>query len=70
MKIKIYSRFNAGCREANQKELGNDAVILHSKQVKKRKWLGLRSQQAVEVIAVLDRDVRKREKRRRLPLEK
>lgn len=44
-----------------KKELGNDAVILHSKQVKKRKWLGLRSQQAVEVIAVLDRDVRKRE---------
>ena len=41
-----------------KKELGNDAVILHSKQVKKRKWLGLRSQQAVEVIAVLDRDVR------------
>ena len=38
---KNYSRFNAGCREANQKELGNDAVILHSKQVKKRKWLGL-----------------------------
>ncbi len=23
-----------------KKELGNDAVILHSKQVKKRKWLG------------------------------
>ncbi|MBY8912176.1 flagellar biosynthesis protein FlhF [Bacillus sp. YC2] len=63
MKIKKFTA--ASMQEAAKqikKELGNDAVILNSKQVKKRKWLGLRAEQAVEVIAVLDRDVREAKK--------
>lgn len=63
MKIKKFTA--ASMQDAAKqikKELGNDAVILHSKQVKKRKWLGPRSQEAVEVIAVLDRDVREARK--------
>ncbi|MCC9020790.1 flagellar biosynthesis protein FlhF [Bacillus nakamurai] len=63
MKIKKFTA--ASMQEAAKqikKELGNDAVILNSKQVKKRKWLGLRAEQAVEVIAVLDRESREAKK--------
>ncbi|MFB8734506.1 hypothetical protein ACEQPO_13175 [Bacillus sp. SL00103] len=47
------------CRKQRFKlrqRLGKDAVILNSKTVVKRKLFGLKKQQMVEVIAVLDQD--------------
>lgn len=37
-------------------ELGNDAVILNSKKIQKRKFLGFVKKTGVEVIAVVDQD--------------
>ncbi|WP_420976461.1 flagellar biosynthesis protein FlhF [Bacillus vallismortis] len=57
MKIKKFTA--ASMQEAAlliRKELGNDAVILNSKKIKKQKWFGLINKPAVEVIAVLDQD--------------
>ncbi|MDO8225003.1 flagellar biosynthesis protein FlhF [Bacillus cabrialesii] len=57
MKIKKFTA--ASMQEAAlliRKELGNEAVILNSKKIKKRKWFGLVNKPAVEVIAVLDQD--------------
>ncbi|MGQ9007397.1 flagellar biosynthesis protein FlhF [Bacillus stercoris] len=57
MKIKKFTA--ASMQEAAlliRKELGNEAVILNSKKIKKRKWFGLINKPAVEVIAVLDQD--------------
>ncbi|MDA1475523.1 flagellar biosynthesis protein FlhF [Bacillus sp. CLL-7-23] len=57
MKIK---KFVAGSmQEATmqiRQELGNDAVILNSKKIQTRKFLGFVKKQGVEVIAVLDQD--------------
>ncbi|KAA6452849.1 flagellar biosynthesis protein FlhF [Bacillus swezeyi] len=57
MKIK---KFVAGSMQEATKqirqELGNDAVILNSKKIEKRKCFGLIKKQGVEVIAVLDQD--------------
>ncbi|API93903.1 flagellar biosynthesis protein FlhF [Virgibacillus pantothenticus] len=55
MKVKKYTA--ASMPEAMKqirKELGNDAVILQSRQVKKRKFLGLLKKQQIEVVAVKD----------------
>ncbi|MCY7783649.1 flagellar biosynthesis protein FlhF, partial [Bacillus sp. S20C3] len=57
MKIKKFTA--ASMQEAAlliRKELGNEAVILNSKKINKRKWFGLINKPAVEVIAVLDQD--------------
>lgn len=57
MKIKKFTV--ASMQEAAlliRKELGNEAVILNSKKINKRKWFGLIKKPAVEVIAVLDQD--------------
>ncbi|MFO3788379.1 flagellar biosynthesis protein FlhF [Bacillus mojavensis] len=57
MKIKKFTA--ASMQEAAlliRKELGNEAVILNSKKINKRKWFGLLKKPAVEVIAVLDQD--------------
>ncbi|MDG8483792.1 hypothetical protein OLA23_10485, partial [Streptococcus pneumoniae] len=43
-----------------RQQLGKDAVILNSKTVVKRKLFGLKKQQMVEVIAVLDQDFEER----------
>ncbi|MDM5297950.1 flagellar biosynthesis protein FlhF [Bacillus pumilus] len=43
-----------------KQQLGQDAVILNSKTVVKRKLFGLKKQQMVEVIAVLDQDFEER----------
>ncbi|MFS0656310.1 flagellar biosynthesis protein FlhF [Bacillus sp. 179-C3.3 HS] len=43
-----------------RQQLGQDAVILNSKTVVKRKLFGLKKQQMVEVIAVLDQDFEER----------
>ncbi|MEC1961228.1 flagellar biosynthesis protein FlhF, partial [Bacillus subtilis] len=50
MKIKKFTA--ASMQEAAlliRKELGNEAVILNSKKIKKRKWFGLVNKPAVEV---------------------
>ncbi|MFN2746244.1 MULTISPECIES: flagellar biosynthesis protein FlhF [Bacillus] len=57
MKIK---KFVAGSMQEATKqirqELGNDAVILNSKKIQTRKFLGLVKKPGVEVIAVVDQD--------------
>ncbi|MEC3607114.1 flagellar biosynthesis protein FlhF [Bacillus glycinifermentans] len=57
MRIK---KFVAGSMQEATKqirhELGNDAVILNSKKIQTRRFLGLVKKQGVEVIAVVDQD--------------
>ncbi|ASB89598.1 flagellar biosynthesis protein FlhF [Bacillus sonorensis] len=70
MKIK---KFVAGSMQEATKqirhELGTDAVILNSKKIQTRRFLGLVKKQGVEVIAVVDQDYSDRQKPRRQQLQ-
>ncbi len=55
MKVKKYTAASpAQAMQAIRAELGDDAVILHSKRVVRRSWLGLAKQPAYEVTAAVD----------------